>query len=138
MAKTEYKVGETFQFGLKTLKCVHDKIYECENCALRSVDNNCEHFVGPCTANSRTDGLAVIFIEGEEKESEWPLEGMEMELQPCSVRQIECDYLDKEGLARQCLVVYPANGWVLNKELVTELVRERKKDFKELIVFQIR
>lgn len=22
MAKTEYKVGETFQFGLKTLKCV--------------------------------------------------------------------------------------------------------------------
>lgn len=72
MAKTEYKVGETFQFGLKTLKCVHDKIYECENCALRSVDNNCEHFVGPCTANSRTDGLAVIFIEAEEEKPEWP------------------------------------------------------------------
>lgn len=138
MAKTEYKVGETFQFGLKTLKCVHDKIYECENCALRSVDNNCEHFVGPCTANSRTDGLAVIFIEAEEEKPEWPLEGMEMELQPCPVRQIGCDYLDKSGLRKQCIVVYPANGWVLNKELVTELVKERKTDFKELLSFQIR
>lgn len=138
MAKTEYKVGETFQFGLKTLKCVHDKIYECENCALRSVDNNCEHFVGPCTANSRTDGLAVIFIEAEEEKPEWPLEGMEMELQPCSVRQIECDYLDKNGLIKKCIVVYPRNGYVLNQRLVTELVRGRKKDFKELIVFQIR
>lgn len=138
MAKTEYKVGETFQFGLKTLKCVHDKIYECENCALRSMDDDCERFVGPCTANSRTDGLAVIFIEGEEKESEWPLEGVEAELQPCPVRLIDCVYHDKEGLARQCLIVYSANGWVPNKELVTELVRERKKDFKELVTFQIR
>lgn len=138
MAKTEYKVGETFQFGLKTLKCVHDKIYECENCALRSIDNDCEHFVGPCTANSRTDGLAVIFIEVEGEKPEWPLEGMSMELQPCPVRQIECDYLDKNGLRKRCIVVYPANGWVLNKGLVTELVRERKTDFKELLSFQIR
>ena len=69
---------------------------------------------------------------------EWPLEGMEMELQPCPVRLIDCVYHDKKGLVQQCLVTYPANGWVLNKELVTELVRERKNDFKELLSFQIR
>lgn len=33
MAKTEYKVGETFQFGLKTLKCVDNGEEEgCDNC----------------------------------------------------------------------------------------------------------
>lgn len=72
------------------------------------------------------------------KTTEWPLEGMEMELQPCPVRLIDCVYHDKKGLVQQCLVTYPANGWVLNKELVTELVRERKNDFKELLSFQIR
>ena len=64
MAKTEYKVGETFQFGLKTLKCVEAE-KNCEGCILTDIEN-CNEFVGSCYPNTREDHKDVIFIEVEE------------------------------------------------------------------------
>lgn len=71
MAKTEYKVGETFQFGLETLKRVEGT--SCERCMLDSDiwnsfcfhDYHIEH-AGPCVMKDRKDQTAVIFIEVEE------------------------------------------------------------------------
>lgn len=64
MAKTEYKVGETFQFGLKTLKCV-EGYDNCVGCAIASLID-CHKFIGECSAHLREDFRDVIFIEVEE------------------------------------------------------------------------
>lgn len=71
MAKTEYKVGETFQFGLKTLKCVEGNENYCANCFLQPfAEDVCEfltdHVVGYCNKSHRSDNKGVIFIEVEE------------------------------------------------------------------------
>lgn len=144
MKKKEYKIGEKIQFGFKVLTPVESLNPDlCKNCFIRAyLPGDClwltRNVIGECGSLSRSDRKNVVFIEVKEEKPEWPLEGMEMELQPCPVRLIDCVYHDKKGLVQQCLVTYPANGWVLNKELVTELVRERKNDFKELVTFQIR
>ncbi len=64
MAKTGYKVGETFQFGLKTLKCVEAGENR-EGCILTN-NEDCNEFVGSCYPNTREDHEDVIFIEVEE------------------------------------------------------------------------
>lgn len=69
MAKTEYKVGETFQFGLKTLKCVEHKSCNCYECALQEI-YECNYFVGECDEFNRTDKKNVIFIEVEETDKQ--------------------------------------------------------------------
>jgi hypothetical protein len=75
MAKAEYKVGETFQFGLKTLKCVEGT--SCKRCMFDSDIWNsfCFHnyhieYVGPCAMKDRKDQTAVIFIEVEETDKQ--------------------------------------------------------------------
>lgn len=128
MERTEYKVGEEFQIGFKTLKCVEGQ--GCGGCFLREKFLDCcilEEFIGPCISYSREDGKDVIFVEGEE---------MEMTESPC--RLIECIYLNKAGISKGCTVSYPANGWVLNNGLVEDLVKERKKDFVKLVSFEIK
>lgn len=71
MAKKEYKVGETFQFGLKTLKCVEGD--RCSECAFSNElwDQFCLNkihveYIGPCVKKDREDRTGVIFIEVEE------------------------------------------------------------------------
>lgn len=72
MAKTEYKVGETFQFGLKTLKCVDIEDRWCYNCVFKNM--RCmvivNKFTGPCAAISREDRKSVSFIEVEETDKQ--------------------------------------------------------------------
>lgn len=75
MAKTEYKVGETFQFGLKTLKCVEREWSTCDNCFLQLFsENRCrflnDHVVGHCSKFFREDKKSVIFIEVEETDKQ--------------------------------------------------------------------
>lgn len=66
--KTEYKVGEVFQFGKKKLKCVLHGEFDCTGCVLYRV-NSCRKFVGECTETSRKDRNDVIFIEVDEIEN---------------------------------------------------------------------
>ena len=75
MAKTEYKVGETFQFGLKTLKCVEAEngCYRCALCDIECID--LDAFIGTCASIGRSDNNNVIFIEVEETDKQ---EGYEM------------------------------------------------------------
>lgn len=67
MTKTEYKVGETFQFGLKTFKCVEHGY--CHECVLQKIDE-CNYFVGECDEFNRTDKKNVTFIEVEETDKQ--------------------------------------------------------------------
>lgn len=139
MERTEYKVGEEFQVGFKTLKCVEGQV--CEGCFLRGKFLDCcilEEFIGPCISYSREDGKDVIFVEGEENETQYQVEGEEMEMTESPCRLIECIYLNKAGISKGCTVSYPANGWVLNNGLVEDLVKERKKDFVKLVSFEIK
>lgn len=57
----EYKVGETFQFGLVKLKCVAHGKNDCSGCAL-SCTNPCKKFVGECASYKREDHTDVIFV----------------------------------------------------------------------------
>lgn len=66
--KTEFNIGETFKFGLVTLKCVQNDNHEsCDGCYLYKVDacayNN--EYVGPCVASRRKDKENVIFVKVE-------------------------------------------------------------------------
>lgn len=136
MEKTEYKVGEEFQIGFKTLKCVVGE--GCEGCFLRERFLDCcilEEFIGPCISYSREDGKDVVFVEVKEDGTQYPEEGEEMEMTESPCRLIECIYLNKAGISKGCTVSYPDNGWVLNIE---DLVKERKKDFVKLVSFEIR
>lgn len=66
MKKKEYKIGETFQFGLKTLKCV-EAVEGCYGCALRDIECiDLDTFIGTCTSIGRSDNEQVIFIEVKE------------------------------------------------------------------------
>lgn len=68
MAKTEFEVGETFQFGLKTLKCVEAE-ENCTGCVIASL-MDCNKFVGECSPHCREDFRDVIFIEIEETDKQ--------------------------------------------------------------------
>lgn len=135
----EYKVGEEFQIGFKTLKCVEGE--GCVGCFLRERFLDCsilEEFIGPCISYSREDGRDVIFVEVKGDETQYQVEGEEMEMTGSPCRLIECVYLNKAGISKGCTVSYPANGWVLNNGLVEDLVKERKKDFVKLVSFEIK
>lgn len=135
----EYKVGEEFQIGFKTLKCVEGE--GCVGCFLRERFLDCsilEEFIGPCISYSREDGRDVIFVEVKGDETQYQVEGEEMEMTGSPCRLIECVYLNKEGIRKGCTVSYPANGWVLNGGLVGDLIKERKKDFVKLVSFEIK
>lgn len=139
MERTEYKVGEEFQIGFKTLKCVEGQV--CKGCFLRGKFLDCcilEEFIGPCISYSREDGKDVIFVEVKGDETQYQVEGVEMEMTGSPCRLIECIYLNKAGISKGCTVSYPANGWVLNNGLVEDLVKERKKDFVKLVSFEIK
>ena len=76
MEKTEYKVGEEFQVGFKTLKCVEGE--GCGGCFLRERFLDCcilEEFIGPCISYSREDGKDVIFVEVKGDETQYQVEG---------------------------------------------------------------
>lgn len=60
--KTEFKVGETFQFGLDILKCVSSTGTQgCDDCFLGPY-NTCRH-CGDCDRSERSDNQDVIFIK---------------------------------------------------------------------------
>lgn len=72
--ENEYRVGETFTFGKKTLICVEasDKEKSCKDCFLFGICdalkiNNLllNKFVGECCAPFRSDNTDVIFKEAE-------------------------------------------------------------------------
>lgn len=62
MKKTEFKIGETLQLGLLTLKCVKaDYTYSrCEQCFLSDCCQ-CMDIAGNCRYNNREDKTDVIF-----------------------------------------------------------------------------
>lgn len=61
--KTEFAVGEEFQYGLKTLRCVKPKNPGlCEGCYFEGQSCD-EEERGRCVADSRSDGENVIFVE---------------------------------------------------------------------------
>ena len=74
MAKKEFEIGEEFQFGLTTLKCVeatqhNNGNYLCKGC-LFDYDNSCgyefiQDAIGPCGGSVRKDSKSVIFIKVE-------------------------------------------------------------------------
>lgn len=82
----------------------------------------------------------MIFVEVKGDETQYQVEGVEMEMTGSPCRLIECIYLNKAGISKGCTVSYPANGWVLNNGLVLveDLVKERKKDFVKLVSFEIK
>lgn len=65
----EFKVGETFQFGLIKLKCVKNdsNVYLCDNCYFTKI-GQCigKSIVGPCLDSCREDNTDVIFVKVEE------------------------------------------------------------------------
>lgn len=72
MKKKEFKVGETFQFGLIKLRAV-ERTYCCKGCYfLDNDDMQCgeevEKIVGHCTSSERSDGKSVAFVKVEERE----------------------------------------------------------------------
>lgn len=71
--KTEFKIGETFQYGLAKLKCVkapcNYQIESCYQCALYyNWEDMClgQEFVGNCNKREREDKTDVIFVKVEE------------------------------------------------------------------------
>lgn len=67
MAKTEFKIGETFQCGLTKLRC--EKAREegyCTGCFLEE-NLDCDvRIVGNCAASCREDKQYIIFVKVEE------------------------------------------------------------------------
>lgn len=67
--KTEFAVGEEFQYGLKTLRCVavENRVDICNGCVLKPTIPNVEccdcRFTGSCDGNEREDATDVIFVE---------------------------------------------------------------------------
>lgn len=65
MAKTEFKVGETFQCGLIKLKCV--KMKDCEKCYFEDYCilglKQSKSIHGECLAEKRFDKKDVVFIK---------------------------------------------------------------------------
>lgn len=65
--KTEYQVGETFQFGMTKLQCVNSiKKDNCFGCYLHSCLRQFKSSVGECWQTERLDHNDVIFIEADE------------------------------------------------------------------------
>lgn len=61
--KTEFAIGEEFQYGLKTLRCVKSETPAfCDECYFGRKPCD-EEEKGHCVADSRSDGENVIFIE---------------------------------------------------------------------------
>lgn len=67
--KTEFAIGEEFQYGLKTLRCVavENRVDICNGCVLKPTIPNVEccdcRFTGSCDGNEREDATDVIFVE---------------------------------------------------------------------------
>lgn len=61
--KTEFAIGEEFQYGLKKLRCVKSKNpTPCEGCYFE--DRPCDpEEIGNCKYDSRSNGENVIFVE---------------------------------------------------------------------------
>ncbi len=57
----EIKVGETFVYEGKKLKCKVGGLYNCRHCAFYATSSACWAF--PCTPAGRTDGRTVYFEE---------------------------------------------------------------------------
>lgn len=71
MPKKEFEIGEEFQHGLTTLKCVEatDINNICKGCVFSNIDSMCrclaDKTIGPCGGLARKDGKSVIFIKVE-------------------------------------------------------------------------
>lgn len=65
MEEREYKIGERFQFGLKTLECKkEDAYYSCDECAFKPYFcATIKRYIGYCSSNSRSDKQNVYFKE---------------------------------------------------------------------------
>lgn len=68
MEKKEFKIGETFQYGLAKLKCVKAPCVrrKCYYCVLYyDWEDVClgQDFVGECERRDREDKTDVIFVE---------------------------------------------------------------------------
>lgn len=71
MAKKELKIGETFQFGAMTLRCVK-ATDECSGCIFDMPDKCDKHHmaIGACLGDSRADKTSVIFVKVDDNELE--------------------------------------------------------------------
>lgn len=68
MAKKNFKIGETFQFGLIRLKCEEAKENDCTSCYMFKFPNACKEFrecIGCCLKEMREDKTDVIFVKVE-------------------------------------------------------------------------
>lgn len=66
MKKSEFAVGEEFQFGRLRLRCVREQEEPCYGCYFADIDKNCLDFsdlLGYCSVLNRTDKTDVIFVE---------------------------------------------------------------------------
>lgn len=71
MEKKEFKIGESFQYGLVKLKCVKAKNEKdaCDGCIFKSHDClDYKVFAGRCQSYLREDKTDVIFVEVKDKE----------------------------------------------------------------------
>ena len=68
MAKTEFKVGETFQLGLVKVRVVKDDVYSCSKCIFNGTKlcGNIYPLTGSCFSDRREDGQDVIFVKVED------------------------------------------------------------------------
>ena len=71
MAKTEFKVGETFQLGLIKLRAkkTGKGVNPCRRCFISELTSDCrvfKHVIGECIGLKREDRIDVIFVKVEE------------------------------------------------------------------------
>ena len=68
MAKTEFKVGETFQLGLVKVRVVKEDLNSCSKCIFNRtiLCGNIYSLTGSCFSNKREDRQAVIFVKVED------------------------------------------------------------------------
>lgn len=68
--KKEFKIGETFQFGLIKLKVVKStKWNSCEGCYMTNLPGQCKSYydlIGKCLRGEREDKTDILFVKVED------------------------------------------------------------------------
>lgn len=125
MAKKELKIGETFQFGTMTLRCVK-ATDECSGCIFDMPDKCDKHHmaIGACLGDSRTDKTSVIFVKVDDDELQ-------------TIHDVKAGTVDWEQrryeIAKECVAVLMRNKITLHDaakisvEQADELIAELQK-----------
>ena len=80
----ERKIGETFEFKVKTYEVIESLRNICDNCAFSGECDATETVVGRCSCTSRLDGKNVIFKEIKDNQLTINIpKGMEIDIENC-------------------------------------------------------